>query len=604
MKFHPPPSKTIFTRHHLFLIPLVLAIVTIAIYWQLHNFEFVSFDDNHYVTENGHVQQGLSRDNLIWAFNLNQSDDQVYWHPLTWLSHMMDCQLFGINAGAHHLMNLLFHIVNVVLLFLVFYFMTDSPWRSAFVAALFALHPINVDSVAWISERKNLLSTTFWMLTMLAYIQYARKPSILRYLSVFGALVLGLLSKPMLVTLPCVLLLLDFWPLGRVETGQKKTTAKHPNSGPLFAPAGIARLVTEKIPFLTLSIGTIVLSVLSLQANNRLVDAVATPMSLRLENAVVSYVAYIGKMIWPVHLAVFYPFPKFIPLWQLIGATLLLTAFSVLIFMQARKSPWLATGWLWYLGTLLPVIGLVQGGLWPALADRWAYVPFIGIFIIIAWGIPAFTPRFRLKQAVLGGTAAILLFALSSATWMQAGHWKNSLTLFDHALKVTSGNDVAHINLGVELQKQDRLEGAINHYRQAIKINPRSADAYNNLGNCLSSQGRKVLAVQYYQHAIDIQPDFANAHFNLANALKDTDKNDNAITHYLQALALRPNYEKAFNNLANLLLDLGRTDEAISYYKRALLINPHYAQAQYNLANAYKESGTTEQGPIALPADN
>ena len=559
MKFYMPPFKTLIARYHIPLIPLVLAIATLSIYWQVHNFAFVSFDDNVYITENEYVQQGINRDNLIWAFNPSKSDGQAYWHPLTWLSHMLDCQMFGLNSGAHHLMNLGFHIVNAILLFLALYLMTGAPWKSAFVAALFALHPINADSVAWVSERKNLLSTTFWMLTLLAYIRYARKPEIFRYFMIFCALALGLLAKPMLVTLPCVLFLLDYWPLGRINIGQQITTANDPNSGPTFKTVGISRLFIEKIPFLALSIATIALAVISIQvnANNQLIDTSAVPMKLRIGNAMVSYVAYLGKMVWPAQLAVFYPFPKIISLWQSFGAALFLIMVSALIVTNARKSPWLATGWLWYLGTLLPVIGLVQGGLWPALADRWAYVPFIGIFIILAWGVPAFIPECKLKKLGIGLTAATLLFCLSIATWIQAGFWKNSQTLFSHALAVTSGNYIAH----------------------------------NNLGNALFRQGRITEAAYQFGQSIKIQPDHAKAHYNLANALRELDKTDKAITHYLQAIDINPNYEKACNNLASLLLDLGRTDEAITYYKRTLLIDPHFPEAEYNLANAYKKIG-------------
>lgn len=281
--------QTMSPRQIRIFISLLLSLTTLAIYWQVHGFAFVSFDDSSYVTENKHVQQGISRDNLIWAFSPTETDAKNYWQPLTTLSHMLDCQLFGLNPGAHHLMNLLFHIINVILLFLALHLMTGAPWKSAFAAALFALHPINVDSAAWIAERKNLLSTTFWMLTMLAYIRYARKPDIFRYLTVFGALALGLLAKPMLVTLPCALLLLDFWPLGRMDLGQQKIPAKQQDSDPMFQPADIVRLVMEKIPFLALSIASIALSVVSLQVNDKLVDTTATSVTLRIENAFVSF---------------------------------------------------------------------------------------------------------------------------------------------------------------------------------------------------------------------------------------------------------------------------------------------------------------------------
>lgn len=340
----------------LMLISLLLVIATVAVYWQVHGFDFVSFDDGLYVCYNQRVQKGLSAANLVWAFNPVKAHDQTYWHPVTWLSHMLDCQLFGLNPGAHHLINLLIHVINVILLFLTFQLMTGAPWQSGFVAAVFALHPINVDSVAWISERKNLLSTTFWILTLLSYLYYVKRPTALRYLLVAMSLSLGLLSKPMLVTLPCVLLLLDFWPLGRMDLGQQIPDRGLPPVWNLQL-AGVARLILEKIPLLALSLVTIGLSVFTLQVNRQMLDPVAAPMMLRIENAIVSYVAYLWKMLWPGRLAVFYPFPKTIPTWQPLCAGLCLIAVTVLIFTRSRKSPYLATGWLWYLGTLLPVVG-------------------------------------------------------------------------------------------------------------------------------------------------------------------------------------------------------------------------------------------------------
>ena len=584
-------KKRISNSHLDIILCLFIAATTLTVYWQVHNFSFTCFDDNIYVSDNKVVQQGISRDNLIWAFAMDKADENTYWHPLTWLSHMLDCELFGLNAGAHHLVNLIIHIINLTLLFLTLNLMTGAPWRSGFVAALFALHPINVDSVAWIAERKNLLSTTFWMLTILAYIRYARKPDISRYIMVFCPLALGLLAKPMLATLPCVLLLLDFWPLGRIDLGQT-FTARHRDASPMFQPESIARLVMEKIPFLVLAIVAIALSVASLQVNNQMLDASAAPMHLRIENAIVSYVAYLWKMVWPTRLAVFYPFPKFVPLWQSIGAAIFLIYVSVQVFANARKSPWLVTGWFWYLGTLLPVIGLVQGGLWPALADRWAYVPFIGIFIIIAWIVPKrISTDHHLKKTTIAITAAAFLCILSVLTWRQAGYWENSKKLFEHALKVTSGNYAAHNNLGNVFFWQDGFEEAVYHLTQAIKIKPDYAEAHYNLGNALSKQGKTDKAIQCFLQALTLSPNYADAHNNLGNVLFKQGKIDEAIQRFRRALALNPDLADAHNNLGNAFFRQGKTGEAFQCFQRALDLNPDHIEAQNNMANALMQNG-------------
>jgi len=582
-------SKKISKRIGIRLILLLLITATISVYWQTNTFDFVTFDDDNYVSENPHVRQGLSLDNLIWAFNQTKTV-KTYYHPLTWLSHMLDCQLFGLNPGAHHLVNLLIHTINAILLFLTFRLMTGSPWKSIFVAALFALHPMNVDSVAWISERKNLLSTMFWMLTMLAYTYYARRPSIYRYLAVFAGMAAGLLAKPMLVTLPCVLLLLDFWPLGRARLGQS-TPERLSDSGSVFQPAGITNLVIEKLPLLALSFLSIGLSVFTLQANNQMVEATAAPMNLRIQNAIVSYMAYLWKMVWPTKLAFFYPFPQTIPFWQPLLAALLIAAVTTLIFIRVRKSPYLAVGWLWYMGTLLPVIGLVQGGLWPALADRWAYVPLIGIFIIIAWGVPELIPRHRFRQPGLAIAALIIVCVFWVFTWQQANHWKNSQTLYEHALRVTSGNYIAHNNLGNILILQNHYEEGMHHFRQAIEIKTDYSPAALNLANVLSGLGHNDEAMRYYLQALKIQPYDAKTHNDLGGALMIQGQEVEAMLHYQKALMINPDYAPAHCNIANALRDKGHNNEAITHYLKAIRIRPDDYKAHYNLGIAYLNTG-------------
>jgi protein O-mannosyl-transferase len=568
------------------IISLSLAGMVFAVYWQVHEFNFVKFDDNFYINNNQQVKNGLNLENLLWAFSPTKIKT-AYWHPLTWLSHMMDCQLFGLNAGAHHLMNLFSHIVNVTLLFMALNLMTDAPWKSGFAAALFALHPINVDSVAWIAERKNLLSTTFWMLTVLGYIRYARKPGIFRYLTVFGTLALGLLAKPMLVTLPCVLLLLDFWPLGRMELGQQRIPAKHPASGPVFQNAGMMRLVMEKIPFLALSIGVIVMSMLSLQANNRTIDTAVVPILLRIENALVSYVMYLWKMVWPINLSVFYPFPQTISNWQSLCAAMFLILVSAQVVLRKKRSPYLLTGWFWYMGSLAPVIGIVQGGLWPAMADRWAYIPLIGIFIIIAWGSDEIMGHWQYKQKILQPSAVIIICTLASLTFIQAGHWKNTTSLFEHALRVTPNSCFVHNIIGHEQEIQGQIGEAIAHYELALQIDPGFAEAHYNLGNVLVKNGKIKDAVLHFHRAIQLEPGLAAAYNNLANIFYNQGKIDEAIRYYQSALDLEPNNTEAHVNMANALLQKGQMDQAISHYLKAIQLNPNIAEAYNNLGVAY-----------------
>ncbi len=356
-------------RHRLkLMVCLFLIVATLAVYWQVGDHEFINFDDNLYVTENRHVQAGLTFEGIKWALT---TTDVAYWHPVTWLSLMLDYELYGLNSRGYHLTNLLFHILSTLLLFVVLKRMTGAHWQSAFVAALFALHPLNVESVAWVVERKNVLSTFFWMLTVWTYARYAERPKLNRYLLILPPFALGLMAKPMLVTLPFVLILLDYWPLGRLQLNVLPT---------IWGERGV---LWGKVPLLALSAVSIYLSSLSIERG----CSEPASMSLRIANALVSYVGYIGKMIWPHNMAVFYPPPDMVPIWQAVLAALFLVFVSVLVIRTARQRPYLAVGWLWYIGTLVPAIGLVRAGLWLAMADRFAYVPFIGLFVMIAWGV-------------------------------------------------------------------------------------------------------------------------------------------------------------------------------------------------------------------------
>jgi len=609
-------------------IGLFLIVITAAVYSPVRHHEFINFDDGGYVYENEHVQKGLTPDSIKWAFTLVKSDEKSYWHPVTWLSHMLDCQLFGLNAGYHHLSNLLFHLLNVLLLFLLLYRMTGEVWKSGMVAALFALHPVNVDSVAWIAERKNLLSTTFWMLTLLAYIRYAAKPSALRYLLIMMVFSIGLMAKPMLVTLPCALLLLDFWPLYRFQWFRENWLHQEalPSAGrAVFQTASISRLVLEKIPLLMLSFAAIWLSFLSLQKNSQILTEAAQPIGLRIANALVSYLHYLWKMIWPSNLAIFYPFPNEIPLWQPVAAVIALIGITALAIVHSRRKPYLATGWFWYLGTLTPVIGIIQGGLWPQIADRWAYIPFIGVFIAMAWAGWAFLSRSCAKAWAGAGISIFLLVLLASLTTKQLTYWKNTDTLFQHTLNVTRDNyyahvlvgrffsaagdhdkalrhfqkaldlqpvfDMAHESMGDTYVLQKKYDQAILHYQKALFISISDPLLLIKIGNAYAGMGNHHQAIQFYLESLSIDPDDPSAYSNLGAAYYFIGQLEAAAQNLKKAIELKPDYAEAYYNLGLVEIKTGNAQPATTYFKQAVKINPDYADAHNSLGKICFQSG-------------
>jgi tetratricopeptide (TPR) repeat protein len=464
--------------------------------------------------------------------------------------------------------------------------MTGALWRSAFVASLFALHPINVESVAWVAERKNVLSTFLWMTTMLAYAIYSERPCFTRYLTVLFVFALGLLAKPMLVTLPFVLLLLDYWPLKRLRMGlvtarpaiKTQQTAKFFNYRLLdFRP------VLEKLPLLALSLVAAYLSSASLQLSGSIKALDDVPMLLRLANALVSYVKYIGKMIWPHNLTVFYPYPESVPLWQTLGASILLICITVLVVWSFRRQPYLGVGWLWYLGTLIPVSGLMQAGLWPEMADRWAYLPFIGLFIMIAWGVPDLAKRWVYPRAGLGIITSVVLAALMALTWTQIRYWKNSVRLFEHALAVNQTNWLAHNNLGTALAAQGKNFEAHQHFFESLKIDPGQYNPHNNLGAFLASKNRSTEAIKYFSEALRLNPNSAHAHVNMGTELLKLGKIEPAIGHLKKALNLKPGFPESHNILGLALLRKGKLEAAIGHFRMAFKVKPNYADAQQNL---------------------
>lgn len=579
------------------LIYLCLFGAIFVAYGQVTNFEFVGFDDELYVTGNPQIKNGLNVENIVWAFFFHGFS---YWQPLTWLSHMLDCQLFGTMSGWHHLSNLIFHILNTLLLFYIISKMTGTIWRSAFIAALFALHPLNVESVAWVAERKNVLSTFFWMLTLLAYARYVDRPKIDRYLIVIVLFVLGLMAKPIVSFLPFVLLLIDYWPLGRMQWSRSE------NYGPEAVPivksgyqgSVVLRLVLEKTPFFVLSAISIYLSTLSVQNLGVVVSTEAVPMAVRIANALYSYIRYLAKIIWPQNLAVFYPYPNSLPLWQTLFSGLLLVVISAAVYLKVRRHPYLAVGWLWYLITLLPVSGLIQAGLWPAMADRFAYVPSIGIFIIISWGLPAALSKHCKRNLVLSVLSGAVLFCFLICTALQTRHWKDEIALFQHALKVTDNNWPAHNNLGVAFYERGEFNKAALQFKEVLKIKPNHIGSRNNLANILFDNGKFKEAALQLKEALRIKPNDADIYNNLAIVLASQGKFDESVPFFEKALVIKPENDSAHYNFGALLASQGKLREAGKHFAEAIKIKPDYAAAYYQIGIILDRQGKAKKADI------
>jgi tetratricopeptide (TPR) repeat protein len=523
--------------------------VTWAVFGQTLAHDFVNFDDHVYVYENPLVVRGLSTEGIIAAFTHTHA---LNWHPLTTLSHMLDCQLYGLKAGGHHLTNVILHTISVLLLFVALTQMTGRLWQSGFVAALFAIHPLHVESVAWIAERKDVLSGLFFMLTLAAYARYAQAPSTLRYLLVVLFFACGLMSKPMLVTLPFVLLLLDYWPLGRIESRKSEVGSR------------LRRLITEKVPMFSLSICSCIVTLFTQRQGPNAIDQL--PFLWRLNNTFVSYIIYIRQMLWPMRLAVFYPHPNDrLPVLEVTAAIAFLVGVSLLVIYLRRTKPYLVTGWFWYLGMLVPVIGLVQVGE-QAHADRYTYLPQIGLYIMIVWVV---------GDLLLKSTSRV------------------GRTLWRHTLAVTSDNDVAHNNLGFLFLRRRELDNAISEFQAALDIRSRSTQAHyslgaaliqNNIGNAFARKQVWDKAIDHLQEAARLRPDYADAHFNLGSVLFQLGQIDQAIAQWRKALAIRPTDEQAHRNIASALRKQGNVKESIAEYEQALDITPEDTVALNNLA--------------------
>jgi protein O-mannosyl-transferase len=505
--FHTTASRRL-------LICLLLAALTLLPYIQIKDHNFITFDDDQYVTANPMVRAGLTWDGIAQAFTTFQAGN---WHPLTWLFHMLDAEVYGLNPGGHHLTNLVFHLANTLLLFLFWAGVTRALWPSAMVAALFALHPLHVESVAWVSERKDVLSTFFWLATMGAYTWYVSAPAVRRYLSVIVLFILGLMAKPMLVTLPFVLLLIDYWPLGRMQAGTTPGTDRKIKVRGYRLKKVYWPLVKEKIPLLVLAAASCLVTVLAQKGGGTVMPLAIRPLDARIASSLVAYAKYLVKHFWPYPMIFFYPLAP-VPWWEALWAGLLLIVLTVFLLYGARRHPYLGVGWLWYLGTLVPVIGLVQVG-GQAMADRYTYLPFIGLFIMVAWAASEATASWRHRK-IVGSTAAAVLLACLLSSWGQAGYWRNSETLFIHAINMNPNNYMAFNHLGMAFTNGEKFDQAIAMFQKSIEVDPSYPNAYNNLGVVYARQGHLEEAVANFKIAVRLKPTDPSFYRNLALAYR------------------------------------------------------------------------------------
>jgi protein O-mannosyl-transferase len=572
-----------------FGICLFLVAITLAVFGQTTRYQFVNFDDDLYVYNTPAVQSGLTLKGVVAAF-INQHAHN--WHPLTTISHMLDCQLYGLKAGGHHATNVILHTIAVLLLFWVLEQMTGAIWRSALVAALFAVHPLHVESVAWVSERKDILSAVFFFLMLLAYSRYARAPSVMRYLAVVVLFAAGLMSKPMLVSAPIILLLLDYWPLRRFEqssaiSGKTKVSESDKQR------RKIRRIYVEKIPLFVLSAAACILTFV---LQKRTAGAIPPlPFLWRVQNAFVSYVIYVWKTLWPARLAVFYPHPNdTLALWQVIFAILLLLAITASVIVFRKQRPYLLTGWFWYLVMLIPVIGIIQVGE-QGHADRYTYLPHIGLFVAVVWFAidVATVHQSKPRMAVITAAAVLIILALAWVAFIQTSYWRNSEALWTHALAVTSDNDVADNNLGYLCNDRGELDQAISHFESAARIRSGKRDPHYdlasafvqmNLGDALARKGRSDEAIGHYDEAIRLQPDYADSYYNRGTVLFAKGRTDEAIADWAKALEMRPNDADAHTSLGNALLQKGSLREAIAQYVTALALAPEDPHSRNNVA--------------------
>jgi len=605
-------------KQHIILVIVLLVFAVIGLYSQVVSHDFINFDDPEYVYANPYVQKGLSLESISWAFTATHAAN---WHPITWLCHMLVVQLFGLNPVAHHLVNVLFHAANTALLLLLLSSLTGKLWQSAVVAAFFALHPLHVESVAWVAELKDVLSTFFGLLTIYLYLWYLKQPNLRRYALMLICFALGLMSKPMLVTMPVLLLLLDYWPLGRLDTIQ----------GDVLMDAdkrSFGALVREKVPLFTLVAASCTMTIFAQQQGNAIRSLADSPLSARIGNALLAYLGYLGKTFWPHDLAVLYPFPAETAPWKSVTAGIVLAAITLLVILYRKRHPFLFVGWFWYLCTLVPVIGIVRVGQ-QAMADRYTYLPLVGIFIALVFGADKIASGWKYQRiALLSATIAMLsLCALTS--WRQLSFWQNNATLYEHTLAVTSDNYTIHNNIGFALDSSGNLDEALYHYneairiapwyaksflnrgitlrkkglldeamvsvREAIELNPEFESAYIELGLDMLLKGSPDEAISYFQVALKIDPELADGHYNMGLAYARQGKSQQAVEQFTKALPLKPDDFDCHYYLGVELARQGRYDDAIAHFTAILSLKPDPEMeqlARQNLNRALQQKGT------------
>jgi len=573
-------------------LSILIAVLTLAIYWQVLDYGFINFDDPTYVIENKHIRDGLTIEGVKWAFTSFYASN---WHPLTWLSHMLDIEFFGMNPGMHHLSNITIHTLNAVLLFILLERMSGVLWRSAMVAALFALHPLHVESVAWISERKDILSTFFGILTLTAYVRYTRMHGLKRYTQMTVLFICSIMSKPMMVTLPLLMLVLDFWPLKRIDA-MKGESGYKPVMGTL---RNLLLLFREKIILFAVAFISGIVTVCAQHSGGAVQSVVHLNLGDRMMNAAVSYCTYIWKMVWPTDLAVYYPYPSAFVFPYVVLCVVLIVVVTIAIIAFMDKRPYFASGWFWYMVTLLPVIGIIQVG-GQSMADRYTYVPSIGIFIMAVWGVSDLLIPFRNRKVILTGISALVIGASSILTFIQAGYWRDSIILFGHALDVTNGNDLAHFNLGHALEENGNAHEAEKHYRDAVVLKAHNAAYHTALGSLLADTGRTDEAVEHLTQALQIEPALIEARVNLGNIMLLRGETEGSIQEYSKALTADPMNAETLNNLGVAYVRKGHLRNAIKCFQQAIHIRPDYKDALENFVRAGRARKSMENEAVEL----
>ena len=581
---NPSISKVFYGRiiqkaRPVYWVSLFLILSILAVYGQLHDYPFITLDDPTYVKDNPHIRDGLTLNGMYWSLRSVYASN---WHPLTWISHMMDVELYGMDAGRHHMTNTIFHILNSLLLLFTLNRFTGRLWPSSVVTALFALHPINVEVVAWVAQRKTLLCFFFWLLALWYYHGYVQRPGKGRYVLVLLFFILGMMSKPAIVVFPFILMLLDYWPLARYQSHKSAHKSAHKPGMAMGLIGSISASIKEKIPFFVIAVAGSVLTFVAQKSGGAVTALDILPLNVRITNALLSYAAYLGKAFWPHKLVILYPYPDTIPVWHLAISTVLLGFISLWAIKTVREKPYVIVGWLWYLLILVPVIGIVQVGI-QAMADRYAPIPLVGIFIILVWGVSDVSSDWDHRKAKLAVLAIMPLLILMTTTWKQAQTWRNSVTVFKQALSVSADNYLALNNMGFALSIQNRIDDAVTYYSMALRINPDFEDARFNLGVALFLQGNYGAAIEQYTHALQLNPLNAKTYNNSGAAMAKMGNELGAIQHFTSALRLDSDYADAHKNIANIYFSKGKIPEAEEHYRSTLRINPHDKHARNNL---------------------